>query len=124
MTFIHVVGGLRLFLEDGVDASLKSYPRWASDSSLVKCPSQDILLIHGAKCLVLNIIFETNTLVSLQGILPRTAVHEVRELFVPANQLEKYMAEATTLPKLSISKVILINISPSLSPAQRPLTSP
>ena len=52
MTFIHVVGGLPLFLGDGVSASLKAILAGVSNPSLIKCPSQDILpfvmiLLHG-----------------------------------------------------------------------------
>ena len=34
-----------------------------------------------------------------------TAVNEVRELFVPEDELEKHVEEAKTLPKISINKV-------------------
>ena len=44
MTFIHVVGGLPLFLGDYVSASLKAILAGVSNPSLVKCPSPDIPL--------------------------------------------------------------------------------
>ena len=44
MTFNHVVGGLPLFLADSVSASLKAIPTGVSNPSLIKRPSQDILL--------------------------------------------------------------------------------
>ena len=52
MTSIYVVGGLPLFLGDGVSASVKAILVGVSDSSLIKCPNQAILLavmmvLHG-----------------------------------------------------------------------------
>ena len=44
MTLIHVVGGLPLFLGDDVSVSLKAILAGVSDTSLIKRPSQDILL--------------------------------------------------------------------------------
>ena len=45
MSFIHVVGGLPLSLGDGVSASSKAILDGVPYSSLVKCPSQDILVV-------------------------------------------------------------------------------
>lgn len=72
-----------------------------------EAPSSPDLELNAGKQTVEECIQQVVKMLVNKGILPRTAVHEVRELFVPANQLEKYMAEATTLPKLSISKLDL-----------------
>ena len=37
--------------------------------------------------------------------MPVTTVNEVNELFVPESELETYLAEARSLPSLTISKV-------------------
>ena len=46
MICIYVVGGLPLFLRDGVSAFLQAILAGVSNPSLVKCPSQDILLFY------------------------------------------------------------------------------
>lgn len=52
-------------------------------------------------------------LLSLQDILPTGIMEEINELFVDENKLNAAVAEANTLPTISITKVTdTINIHP------------
>ena len=42
----------------------------------------------------------------LQGVVPTTAVRNVKELFVPENNYEAAKAEAEALPSMEINKVL------------------
>lgn len=47
------------------------------------------------------------SILHLQGVVPSTAVRNVKELFVPENKLEDAKVEAEALPCMEISKVII-----------------
>lgn len=45
------------------------------------------------------------SIVSVQNILPSTIVQEVKELFIPSNEVEIKRQEAKKLPSVQLTKV-------------------
>ncbi|XP_065072136.1 bifunctional 3'-phosphoadenosine 5'-phosphosulfate synthase 1-like isoform X2 [Rhopilema esculentum] len=73
--------------------------------AVYESPSHADLTIEAGKHSIDQCVQKLVKLLISKEVIPITSANEVKELFVPRDELEKYMAEAKSLEALSINKV-------------------